>query len=146
MDTQPRNAIIDSGVLAAAVNSNDEQYEWAAGMLNAVTGRSITCEAAITEAVHLVKNSAPAVGRLQELLGRVEIIRLEENVREILDTVRHYTPRMDYADACAVTLQKETQNSFVITVDHNDFTIYRVPFASPAGAFYDKRKPHRRRD
>ena len=136
METRPRKAIIDSGVLAAAANPKDRENKWALEKLDSVKGRAITCEAAITEAVHLVKNNGVAVGRLQELLAPMKIMAMGEDTQMLLDEVRRYTPRMDYADACAVILQKETKRSFVITVDHADFAVYGVPFASPRGGYY----------
>ena len=136
MDTRPRKAIIDSGVLAAAANTKDTENTWALVGLGSMKGRAITCEAAITEAVHLVKNNGTAVERLQELLGGMEIMPMAKNVRALLDSVRDYTPRMDYADACAVALQKQNPDSIVITTDHADFSVYRVPFASPRGGWY----------
>ena len=132
----PRDAIIDSGVLAAAANPQDKANRWALGKLAALQGEAITCEAAITEAVHLVKNNAKAVERLQTMLAEMKIIGLGDQAPALLKEVRRYTPRMDYADACAVRLQKRNELSYVLTVDHKDFTIYGVPFASPQGAFY----------
>jgi len=132
----PRDAIIDSGVLAAAANPQDKANRWALGKLAALQGEAITCEAAITEAVHLVKNNAKAVERLQTMLAEMKIIGLGDQAPALLKEVRRYTSRMDYADACAVRLQKRNELSYVLTVDHKDFTIYGVPFASPQGAFY----------
>jgi predicted nucleic acid-binding protein len=43
---------------------------------------------------------------------------------------------MDYADACAVVLVRSYGHAFVLTTDFRDFSTYRVPFASPEGAFY----------
>ena len=132
----PRSAIIDSGVLAAAANPQDRENHWALGKLTAISGHAITCEAAITEAVHLIKNNAAAVERLKTILGAMRISELGNQAPALLDEVRRYTPRMDYADACIVRLQKRNKFSYVLTVDHKDFTIYGVPFASPRGAFY----------
>ena len=132
----PRDAIIDSGVLAAAANPNDKANHWALGKLAALQGEAITCEAAITEAVHLVKNNATAVTRLEDLLGTMKIIALGDQMEALLAEVRRFTPRMDYADACAVRMQKRNELSYVLTVDHKDFSVYGVPFASPKGAFY----------
>jgi len=131
-----RAAIIDSGVLAAAANPNDTANRWSLGKLATIAGPAITCEAAITEAVHLVKNNATAVERLEIILGDMRISELGSQAKALLGDVRRHSPRMDYADACIVRLQKRNKFSYVLTVDHKDFTIYGVPFASPQGAFY----------
>jgi predicted nucleic acid-binding protein len=43
---------------------------------------------------------------------------------------------MDFADACAVVLARSHEQAFVLTTDFRDFSAYRVPFASPEGAFH----------
>jgi predicted nucleic acid-binding protein len=43
---------------------------------------------------------------------------------------------MDFADACAVVLARNYEGAFVLTTDFRDFSAYRVPFASPEGAFH----------
>ena len=40
------------------------------------------------------------------------------------------------ADACAVVLTRNYERAFVLTTDFQDFSVYRVPFASPEGAFH----------
>ena len=54
------------------------------------------------------------------------------------DTARSagWAPRMDFADACAVVLARNYERAFVLTTDFLDFSTYRVPFASPEGAFH----------
>jgi hypothetical protein len=42
----------------------------------------------------------------------------------------------DFADACAVVLAHNYERAFVSTTDFRDFSTYRVPFASPEGAFH----------
>jgi predicted nucleic acid-binding protein len=43
---------------------------------------------------------------------------------------------MDYADACAVLLARRHKGAVVLTADHRDFSVYRVPFVSPKGEFH----------
>ena len=137
MRAAPRNVVIDSGVLAAAANHRDMRHEWALRALGAMRGRAVTCEAAVTEAVHLVKNSAGATLRLRDLLLRMEIIPFgAAGLAALFAEIVRYSPRMDFADACAVALQRNLAASFVLTLDDRDFKTYRVPFASPAGAFH----------
>lgn len=54
---------------------------------------------------------------------------------EVLLTMKRYAPEMDYADACAVLLARRHKGAVVLTTDHRDFSIYRVPFVSPKGEF-----------
>jgi hypothetical protein len=38
--------------------------------------------------------------------------------------------------ACAVVLARNYERAFVLTTDFREFSAYRVPFASPEGAFH----------
>ena len=55
---------------------------------------------------------------------------------EALALMCDYAPAMDYADACAVLLARKYRGAVVLTTDHRDFSIYRVPFVSPQGEFF----------
>ena len=50
--------------------------------------------------------------------------------------MRRYPPEMDYADARAVLLARRHKGAVVLTTDHRDFSVYRVPFVSPKGEFH----------
>jgi predicted nucleic acid-binding protein len=54
----------------------------------------------------------------------------------VFDELERWAPRMDFADACAVVLARSYQRAFVLTTDFRDFSVYRIPFASPEGAFH----------
>jgi predicted nucleic acid-binding protein len=57
-------------------------------------------------------------------------------IDDVLGEVERWAPRMDFADACAVVLAGTYENAFVLTTDFRGFSTYRVPFASPEGAFH----------
>jgi predicted nucleic acid-binding protein len=57
-------------------------------------------------------------------------------IQPVFDEVEHWAPRMDFADACALVLARNYERAFVLTIDFRDFSAYRVPFASPEGAFH----------
>ena len=54
----------------------------------------------------------------------------------VFDEIERWAPRIDFADACAVVLARSYERAFVLTTDFRDFSSYRVPFASPEGAFH----------
>ena len=54
----------------------------------------------------------------------------------VFDEIERWAPRMDFADGCAVVLARSYERAFVLTTDFRDFSSYRVPFASPEGAFH----------
>jgi predicted nucleic acid-binding protein len=134
----PRTVIVDAGPLAAAINRDDPAHAWARRALTGVRGRFVTCEAAITEALHILENHPVAVASLRRLVGRMEIAPVAfASLDGVFDEVEKYAPRMDFADACAVVLARRHPRAFVLTTDFSDFSTYRVPFASPKGAFHN---------
>jgi predicted nucleic acid-binding protein len=54
----------------------------------------------------------------------------------VIAEMRRWDRRMDYADACAVLLARRHKGAVVLTTDHRDFSVYRVPFVSPRGEFH----------
>lgn len=134
----PRTVIVDAGPLAAAINRDDPAHAWAHRSLTGVRGRFVTSEAAITEALHILENHPVAVAALHRLVGRMEVVPVAfVSLGEVFAEVEKYAPRMDFADACAVVLARRHPRAFVLTTDFSDFSTYRVPFASPKGAFYN---------
>ena len=131
-----RTVLIDAGPLVAFLDSADAHHVWAVKLLPRLEGRLMTCEACLTEAVHLVENSAPAVERLRALVERMELApALAGDLAAVFASVVEFAPEMDLADACLVTLARSMPGSLVVTTDTRDFSVYRVPFWSPGGLF-----------
>jgi predicted nucleic acid-binding protein len=105
--------------------------------LRTVPARFVTCEAAIAEAQHGLDNHPAAVRALRRLVARMDVVACSaERMAAVFDEIERWAPRMDFADACAVVLARSYQRAFVLTTDFRDFAAYRVPFASPEGAFH----------
>jgi predicted nucleic acid-binding protein len=132
-----RSVVVDSGVLAAAIDADEPDHAWAKAALTSLPGTFFTCEACLTEAVHILENHGPAIERLSRLVGRLTVVSFAEvRWREALADVVKMAPEMDYADACIVHMVRTRRDAFALTLDHRDFATYRVPFASPLGEFY----------
>lgn len=126
--------ILDAGPLVAVCNRLDSHHIWASRQVFTRSGAFIVTSAAVAEATHLVKNQATALDRLRELIERMQIE--DPAPAEVLMLMRRYAPEMDYADACAVLLARRHKGAVVLTTDHRDFSVYRVPFVSPKGEFH----------
>lgn len=127
--------ILDAGPIVAALNARDPDHAWAAGQLLQADARRpvFITTAAIAETTHLLGNEARALGVLATML---EVMRREDpEPDEVLALMRRFAPRMDYADACAVLLARRHRGAVVVTTDHRDFSVYKVPFISPRGEF-----------
>jgi predicted nucleic acid-binding protein len=120
--SQRSTVIVDAGPLKAAIDRGDADHPWAVRALRSVPARFVTCEAAITEAQHGLEMDVVPVAA--------------DRLGSIFDEVEHWAPAMDFADACAVVLARSYERAFVLTTDFRDFSTYRVPFASPEGAFH----------
>lgn len=130
--------VVDSGVLAAAIDADDPDHAWATNLLTSLRGSFLTCEACLTEAVHILENSGPAVERLRRLVSRMTVVSFAgEAWKEALNEVVKLSPEMDFADACVVRMVQARRDAFALTLDHRDFATYRVPFASPHGNFHN---------
>jgi predicted nucleic acid-binding protein len=132
-----RTVVVDAGPLKAAIDRGDADHAWAVRVLRAVPARYITFEAAIAEAQHGLENHPTAMRALRKLVARMDIVAVAAALMEpVFNEVERWAPRMDFADACAVVLARSYERAFVLTTDFRDFSAYRVPFASPEGAFH----------
>ncbi len=132
-----RTVVVDAGPLKAAIDRGDADHAWAVRAFRGVPGRYITFEAAISEAQHGLENHPTAMRALRTLVMRMDIVAVATAlIQPVFDEVEHWAPRMDFADACAVVLVRNYERAFVLTTGFRDFSAYRVPFASPQGAFF----------
>jgi predicted nucleic acid-binding protein len=128
---------VDAGPLKAAIDRGDIDHAWAVRALRSVPARFITSEAAITEAQHGLENHPTAMRALRRLVARMDVVPVApDRLAAVFDEVERWAPSMDFADACAVVLVRSYERAFVLTTDFRDFSTYRVPFASPEGAFH----------
>jgi predicted nucleic acid-binding protein len=135
-DVFARTLLLDAGLFVAALDRTDEHHAWAKGTLPKLSGRIVTCEACLAEAIHLLENAPVAIKALRHLLEGVEIFPvLAADLPAVFDQIADFAPNMDLADGCLVVLQQRIPRSIVVTTDHRDFATYRVPFLSPKGIF-----------
>lgn len=132
-----RTVIVDAGPLKAAIDRGDTAHAWAVQAFRSVPARFVTSEAAITEAQHGLENHPVALRALRRLVSRMDIVPVAPALIELVfEQCERWAPRMDFADACAVVLARHFERAFVLTTDFRDFSVYKVPFASPEGAFH----------
>ncbi len=97
-------------------------------------GPFIVTSSAVAEATHLFGNQRTALDRVSALVERMQVE--DPAPVQVLELMKRYAPQMDYADACAVLLARKHLGAIVLTTDHRDFSVYRVPFVSPKGEFH----------
>ena len=132
--------IADTGFLVALARERDMHHAWAARIATQVTEPLLTCEPVLAEtAFHL--RSVPLV------LGMIEtrLIALafdcNDHLPQLAALAKRYADREpDLADLCLIRMSELFPKHSVITVDREDFRVYRrnkreaIPLICPPGA------------
>ena len=133
------SALVDAGFLVALLSRRDANHNWAAAQSSRLPPPWKTCEAALSEAFHLLgKRGAPALAALLRRRAVVCAFRLGEDVEEVLKLMQKYADvPMSLADACLVRMTEALADPVLATTD-TDFGIYRrhsrqsIPCVLPA--------------
>ena len=120
------SVLVDAGFLVALLNVRDTHHQWAATQAPEFLPPWSTCEAALSEAFHLLgSRGAPA---LSELLRRRSVrvaFDLAKDLEPVMRLIQKYSDvPMSLADACLVRMTETLANAVVLTTDA-DFRIYR---------------------
>jgi uncharacterized protein len=111
-------AIVDTGVLVAALDRQDTHHAWAKSVLLAVSTPAITCEAVITETLFLLARISGGEQAVFGLLGKqVLSIDFALNAEHVAIAQLMQTYR-------SVRMSELHPSYDVITLD-SDFQIYR---------------------
>lgn len=120
--------IVDTGPLVALLNRNDSHHAWVMQQLRDIAPPLITCEAVLTEATYLTRETPGARAALIEMIGEEFLVigmALADHHSAILRMVKRYSDLpMSMADACVVRLAELHPQSPVLTLD-SDFSAYR---------------------
>jgi len=119
--------ICDTGPLVAYLNRNDLYHKWAVALMKQVQPPMSTCEPVLTEAADFLREDGVQVDPLFQLLER-GALRLDFDLSAHWPRVRTLMARyarMDLADASIVAMTELHDRCQVLTVDRNDFGIYR---------------------
>jgi uncharacterized protein len=121
-----RNVLVDAGFVVALLSSRDAHHKWAMIQAPELPPPWSTCEAALSEAFHLL--GAQGARSLSTLLHRRALLvafEISENLQPVLRLIEKYRDvPMSLADACLVRMSEVLANSVILTTDE-DFRIYR---------------------
>ncbi len=120
------NVIVDAGFVIALLNRRDAHHAWAAIQAAEHDPPWRTCEAALSEAFHLLGGGGlESLAALLERQMLLPAFDLAGNAAPVLRLLRKYRRvPMSLADACLVRMTEVLANPFVLTTD-SDFRIYR---------------------
>jgi predicted nucleic acid-binding protein len=133
--------IVDTGPLVAYCSKNEQHHAWAVRQMQALRPPLLSCEAVLAEADFIARSRGFDPGILFDWItdGAIEIpFRLEEESADVAALLRRYSSRaMQLADACLVRMSEMFRDCRVLTLDTEDFTIYRrfdrqvIPLIAP---------------
>jgi len=135
-----RNVVVDAGPIVALLRAGDPRHDWSAEQIGRLAPPLISCEAALSEAAHLVWRGGgdPASVVSLVLKGVVRIgMSAQEQAAQLHALMEKYSQvPMSLADACLVRLSELLDDAAVMTFDR-DFRIYRrngrnvIPLIAP---------------
>jgi len=117
--------IADTGFIVAFSNRGDRYHGWAVDVAQRITEPLLTCEAVLAEAAFHLKSSSHVLGLVQD-----KLLRLSFDARVHLESLailaeRYQDRQPDFADLCLIRMSELYPHHVVITVDHDDFRVYR---------------------
>ena len=117
--------IADTGFIVAFGNRTDGHHAWAVDLARTITEPLITCEPVLAEAAFHLGSSAYVLALIRDEMLRVAF-DCARNLDQLSSLARRYEDRKpDLADLCLVRMSELYPRHSVITVDKNDFRVYR---------------------
>ena len=128
-------AVADTGLLKALLDRNDPFHLWAKDIFPKHVPW-ITCEAVLTETVHLT--GAPQ--KVMQLVARGDLqvkFSAESEAQRLAELLDKYRDNgMELADACLVRMAELENSAVVFTLDRKDFSIYRKHGNQPVSCIF----------
>ena len=117
--------IADTGFLVAFANRHDRHHGWALTVAEQVTEPLLSCEAVLAEAAFHLQSVSVVLAMIRN--GLVEVAFDCRDHWPHLEALAHrYADRHpDLADLCLVRLSELHPRHSVVTVDREDFKVYR---------------------
>jgi len=117
--------IADTGFVVAFARRNDEHHNWAVDVARGLTEPLLTCEAVVAESAFHLESSSYVLALLQDEMLRIAF-DCNRNLEPLLQLAERYRDRKpDLADLCLIRMSEMYPHHTVITVDENDFRVYR---------------------
>jgi predicted nucleic acid-binding protein len=117
--------IADTGLIVAFGNRNDQHHAWAVEVARRITEPLLTCEAVLAEAAFHLGSSSYVLTLVEDGMLRVAF-DCSRHVAQLQELARRYQDRHpDLADLCLIRMSELYPRHIVITVDEDDFRVYR---------------------
>lgn len=117
--------IADTGLLVGFANRRDQHHQWAVSIAEQVSEPLLTCEAVLAETAFHLGSSAVVLEMVREGLVAVQF-NCTDHLLQLQALAKRYANRKpDLADLCLIRLSELHPVLPVITVDREDFRVYR---------------------
>lgn len=124
-----RTTLIDTGPIVALLAKRDHHHDWAVETLSRLSPPFLTCEAVLSEATYILRDTPHASVNVVEMSERQFLkpsFRLEDEAAAVKTLMARYQDvRMDLADACLVRLAEIHADCILLTADSEFRDIYR---------------------
>jgi predicted nucleic acid-binding protein len=118
-------AIADTGFLVAFANRRDRHHEWAISLAGRVTEPLLTCESVLAEAAFHLQSVSLVLAMIREGLV-ILAFDCSDHLEQLIELANRYADRHpDLADLCLIRMSELHPRYSVITVDREDFRIFR---------------------
>jgi predicted nucleic acid-binding protein len=120
------SALVDAGFLVALMSRRDAFHGWAVSQAPRLPPPWMTCEAALSEASHLLGRNGTRGLALMLRRGAVVCgFRFADDMEAVLELLEKYADvPISFADACLVRMTETLNDPMLLTTDA-DFRIYR---------------------
>ena len=119
------NGIADTGFIVGFANRTDTHHRWALEIADRISEPLLTCEPVLAEASYHIGDVRVVLGMIQDGLITLAF-NCEDHLLQLNALARHYSDRHpDLADLCMIRMSELFPKHPVITVDREDFRIYR---------------------
>ena len=117
--------IADTGFLVAFANRSDAYHDWAISVAELVTEPLLTCEPVLAEAAFHLQSVSLVLSMLREGLIKIGF-NCSDNIPQLEALAARYADRCpDLADLCLIRMSELFPGHSIITVDREDFRVYR---------------------
>jgi len=121
-----RNVLVDAGFIVALLSRRDSYHHWAVAQARHQAPPWRTCEAVLSEALHLVgARGVPGIAGLIRRRALISAFNLDHDVEPVLKLLQKYADvPMSLAAACLVRMAETLPDPVILTTD-SDFRVYR---------------------
>ncbi|MBI3050325.1 MAG: PIN domain-containing protein [Acidobacteria bacterium] len=133
------NVLVDAGFLVALLSGRDAHHHWAVSQAERLAPPWKTCEAALSEAFHLLgPRGTPVLSALLRRQAVAVAFDMSDNLDAVLKLMQKYVDvPASLADASLVRMSETLDDPILLTTDR-DFRVYRrhgrhtVPCVTPS--------------